>query len=82
MGGYLNCIVQSYQNLKMYLTGDAEQVLINKQVNIATKEILNSSEFDNLRKKIESKYGRNFIDQTFFAGDKTVMQDYAQSVND
>ena len=75
-------VVQSYQNLKTYLTGDAEQVLINKQVNIATKEILNSSEFDSLRKKIESKYGRNFIDQTFFAGDKTVMQDYAQSVNE
>ena len=75
-------VVQSYLNLKMYLTGDAEQVLINKQVNIATKEILNSSEFDSLRKKIESKYGRNFIDQTFFAGDKTVMQDYAQSVNE
>ena len=75
-------VVQSYQNLKTYLTGDAEQVLINKQVNIATKEILNSSEFDSLRKKIESKYGRNFIDKTFFAGDKTVMQDYAQSVNE
>ena len=75
-------VAQGFSNLRSYIVGDAMQIEINAKANLATKDILKDVNFKDLKDAIEKEYGEDFEGKTFFAGDKTVIEDYAQTVQD
>ena len=75
-------VAQGFANLRSFIVGDAMQIEINAKANLATKDILKDVNFKDLKNAIEKEYGEDFEGKTFFAGDKTVIEDYAQTVQD